>query len=279
LSMPMNDHQSHMMDLIQKASARKGWKIISNQYGNLRKPKVKLECSRGHKFELAPRSLIDEHPVCHECRNLDFQVGRFTEIRELAHSLGYECISGISEFKNERSRLRFRCQLGHEWTWQARVVFKQSSCPECSQIKHDQEMLQPFLAKIQEQGGKLVSCGYLGSRATHEIECGQGHRFLNSPSNILRGQWCQHCKGLAPKSIEEIRKFAESLGWKLLSNEYINNRSNLTWQCDQGHIFKARWANVQIRKRCPVCNELRPYSIDEMRQIARDHGGECLSEE
>ena len=236
--MKMNDHQKQMTELLEKAASDRGWKVITNHYENLRNPKLKLECSRGHRFELAPRSLLYEKPSCHECRNLEFREGRFAEIRELAISFGYECTSDISEFKNERSRLRFRCTRGHEWPWRARVVFNGSSCPECRQIKHDREMMDPFLAKIHERGGKLISSTYMGSRATHEMECEQGHRFFNSPSNIMRGQWCPVSKGLAPKTIEEIRQFAESLGWKLLSDRYINNRRNLTWQCDKGHVFK-----------------------------------------
>lgn len=139
------------------------------------------------------------------------------------------------------------------------------------------EEMPRLCLKVKEQGGRLISAEYLGSRTPHEFECGQGHRFWNSPTNIIRGQWCPHCKGLAPKTIEELQQFAASLGWELHSQVYVNNRTNLTWECDRGHVFEARWANIQSRKSCPVCHKKKPYGIDEMKRIAREHEGECLS--
>jgi len=279
LIMKMNDHQKQMTELLEKAASDRGWKVVTNHYGNLRNPKIMFECSRGHRFKLAPRSMLYERPVCLECRKHDFREEKFKEIQRLASSAGYECISDISEFKNERSVLWFKCPVGHEWKWQARAVFNGSPCPDCKRTALEEEMQRKFEAKIHEQGGRLIPGRYMGSRLTHEVECAQGHRFWNSPSNIMRGQWCPYCKGLAPKTIEEIRQFAESLGWKLLSKEYVNNRQKLVWQCDKGHIFQATWANIQHRRRCPLCSNSRPYTIDEMKQIASEHDGECLSEE
>jgi hypothetical protein len=66
--------------------------------------------------------------------------------------------------------------------------------------------------------------------------------------------------------IEKVRLAFEAEGFKLLSNEYINNKQPLTYVCPSGHKHKIRW-DVWIRGvRCPYCSGLKKKEINFIRR-------------
>lgn len=83
------------------------------------------------------------------------------------------------------------------------------------------------------------------------------------------------------KSLEYVVKFAkERLNRTCLSAEYKNNKSKLRWMCDTCHYeweasFKAMEKELS---KCPRCLGRVKYTIDDCKKIARERGGECLSE-
>jgi len=54
-------------------------------------------------------------------------------------------------------------------------------------------------------------------------------------------------------TIEEMRKIAKKKGGKCLSKTYKNDRTKLTWQCGDGHIWQAIPTNVRRKAWCPHC--------------------------
>jgi hypothetical protein len=85
-------------------------------------------------------------------------------------------------------------------------------------------------------------------------------------------------------TIDEMREIAKSRGGKCLSKKYINNNTNLSWQCSNGHIWKAVPSNVKSGKWCPKCaiqkrvNSQRG-NIKKMQELAKRKNGKCLSKE
>jgi len=53
-----------------------------------------------------------------------------------------------------------------------------------------------------------------------------------------------------------VKEQIEIEGYKLLSNEYVNNKSKLTIQCPKGHISEISMRNFQQGSRCSVCYNL-----------------------
>ncbi len=78
-------------------------------------------------------------------------------------------------------------------------------------------------------------------------------------------------------TIEEMRKIAQQRGGKCLSSVYIDSKTNLLWQCSEGHQWKAPPAGVKHGSWCLYCAGKAKGTIKEMRQIARERGGKCLS--
>src|SRR6266568_2413557 len=139
----------------------------------------------------------------------------------------------------------------------------------------------------RERGGMVVSKQVPNVRTAVLWECSEGHRWQARFSKVKSGTWCATCAGRGRVTIQDMRRLAAQRFGRCLSRDYVNNRRPLVWRCCGGHVWEAPAGSVnpgQRRKgtwcpRCPRRNTGAPtrLTIEEMRQIARDRGGECLS--
>ncbi len=82
-----------------------------------------------------------------------------------------------------------------------------------------------------------------------------------------------------PVTIEQFRKIATERGGKCLAGVYTNAATKLLWECHKGHQWEAAPYNVKSGTWCPYCARKKKYTIEQMRQLAKEHGGKCLSDE
>lgn len=95
-----------------------------------------------------------------------------------------------------------------------------------------------------------------------------------------KNTWCPYCAGKARLTIEHMHELAHSRGGKCLSDNYVNSKTKLIWQCALGHIWKAIPLSIKNHGTwCNECNGNNIYTIKDMQQLARKKGGECLSTE
>lgn len=118
--------------------------------------------------------------------------------------------------------------------------------------------------------------------------CPRGHVIRTRP-NSLACQFCPTCvlEMSTPASDSRTRKLtlcqvsalAHSRNGRLLSTKYVNARTPLTWRCALGHVWNASVTNVRSSGSwCPECaRRQRKLTIFEMRAMAAELGGECLS--
>jgi hypothetical protein len=137
-----------------------------------------------------------------------------------------------------------------------------------------------FLKHIaRDRGGKCLNKSYLGMENRHTFKCENGHIWDAIPSSIIKGHWCGKCKGVQRRTLEEMQKLALSRGGKCLSAKYVNGRTPLKWRCSKGHAWEAKPNDVVNGTWCPECGGTRRGTIIEMRALAMEHGGQCLSRE
>ena len=136
-----------------------------------------------------------------------------------------------------------------------------------------------------ERGGECLSTAYVNAHTKMKWRCAEGHEWEAKPSSIKNnGTWCPVCA--AAKSgewrkldIEEMRQIAAERGGKCLSTEYVNVNTKLLWECAKGHRWKATPNTVRAGNWCRKCSGLEPLTLEEMQEIAAEHGGKCLSTE
>ncbi len=83
--------------------------------------------------------------------------------------------------------------------------------------------------------------------------------------------------GYPPYTLEDMHQLAQHHGGQCLSTQYVDKRTKLRWQCQHGHIWESAPSNIVPGHWCRICARNNPYTLDEMHQLARDRGGQCLS--
>lgn len=142
----------------------------------------------------------------------------------------------------------------------------------------------------QDRGGKCLSERYKNMRLKLEWECSEGHTWLATPGSIKSNHtWCPVCNLDKRKSgkqsnvrltIDEMQLLAKKHSGKCLSKKYVNIETKLEWECSEGHTWLATPKMIKYQNCwCPVCaHDKQRASINDIIEIAKARGGECLSE-
>ncbi len=79
---------------------------------------------------------------------------------------------------------------------------------------------------------------------------------------------------------EELINIAKTRGGYCLGlSNSVNHPTKYVWKCEKGHTWEAMAGNVKHGTWCPICNtNNHKKSIEEMRDLVRQHNGECLSQ-
>ena len=173
-------------------------------------------------------------------------------IKEIAQSKNGQCVSEF--YINNSTKLYFKCKEGHEW-WATPSKIKIGRwCPECGGSKLLTIALMKKIAA--ERGGKCLSKEYINGKTKLHWQCEKGHEWWATPSSIKnQGSWCQKCHGNFLHNIHMMNDIAKSRGGKCLSDEYVNNSTDLIWECSDGHKFKSKPNKIiSGGSWCPECS-------------------------
>ena len=174
------------------------------------------------------------------------------EMQKIAESRGGKCLS--KEYTNAKTKLKWQCKEGHIWeATPDGIKNKETWCRKCSGSEKLTIEYMHMLA--EERGGKCLSTKYFNAHTKLKWQCEKDHIWDATPHKIKnRGTWCPYCKGKY-QTIEDMRRMATERGGKCLSTEYINNKTNLIWQCKEAHVWKATPDNIKRGQWCPICTK------------------------
>lgn len=233
---------------MQILATKKGGKCISKKYNNSNS-KLTWECSKGHKFEMTPNQVNQNHwcPYC---------AGRGRTIHDMnniAHERGGKCLS--DSFMGMTKKHLWECSKGHQWEAVPDSIRRGSWCPTCMSTKLTIKQMQE-LAVIN--GGRCLSTQYVKAQTKLLWQCSEGHQWLASPSHVTKGSWCPRCAGHG-KTIDDMHRLAAQYGGKCLSEAYVNASTKLHWQCEKGHIWLAAPKRVLEGRWCHECRKLKRH--------------------
>jgi len=174
------------------------------------------------------------------------------EMRSIAEERGGKCLSDT--YVNIQTKLMWECEEGHQWKAIPSSIKSGNWCPHCAgSIKLTIEEMRSIAV---ERGGKCLSDTYVNARTKLMWKCEEGHQWEATPDNIKSSKWCPHCAGKAKLTIEEMHEIAEERGGKCLSDTYVNARTKLTWECEEGHQWETTPDNIKSGTWCKVCYDL-----------------------
>ena len=130
---------------------------------------------------------------------------------------------------------------------------------------------------IESFGYKLLSNEYKNNKTKLKIKCPKGHIFEMSFNSFKNGTRCPKCGGTQKLTYNEVKEYIENFKYKLLSTEYINNRTKLKLECSKGHIFEMTFNNFKNGARCPYCNGNVKLTYNEVKKYIESFGYKLLS--
>lgn len=217
-----------------------------------------------------------------------------TRYADLAVSRGGELLS--TKYIGCRSKLRWRCSLGHEWEALPLNVKNGTWCPTCgwkgSGEKRRGNNLRRGREVAEAAGGRCLETEE-GTATTNALwECSEGHQWRATYSNVtLHKTWCPRCSAkkngerCIADNLSPARRIAADRGGQCLATENFSIHASVEWECSQGHRWSAVYYSVRRGRWCAVCSYVasgvarRADNLGRAREIARARGGECLAME
>ncbi len=78
-------------------------------------------------------------------------------------------------------------------------------------------------------------------------------------------------------TINQMRSIAKIRGGKCLSKYYKNAKSNLTWECSNGHTWKATSSNIKQGTWCPYCGRSNHINEEKCRHVLEQLTGQSFA--
>lgn len=191
----------------------------------------------------------------------------------LARGRGGRCISTV--YLNSTVPLLWQCARGHQWSAIPASIQKGTWCPDCAGVR--KLTLIQMKETARSRGGWCLSKLYRNNATKLEWRCSVGHEWSATPLQVKKGHWCPFCARVARLSLPLLQRIAGQKGGRCLSLAYVNSSHPVRWKCAAGHEWLARAHSIRAGNWCPVCAHNQRLRLEEMRQIARDRGGRCLS--
>ncbi len=256
---------------LRRIAVLKGGQCLSHEYLNSSK-RLRWKCAVGHEWVVRPSSVKAGSwcPVCAHNQRLKLE-----EMQKIARERGGRCLS--TNYKNGRTPLVWVCRHGHYWKASPANVKSGTRrrgtwCRQCYNqrrrfyAKHNIEKMRKLAIA---RSGTCLSTEYISSKAKLIWRCAQGHRWQALPTSVVQGTWCPLCARNQRLGLSELQDIASSRGGACLSEEYLNERTALSWRCSYGHRWKATPSKVKRGSWCPFCAIIHRRSKWTLRRVSR----------
>lgn len=230
---------------------------------------------------MLPKKSSDEiFEICGHIKNAPWKID---EVICLAESWGYEVLDDY--YINSRATMELSCpnkeHLKFFVTWMR--FLQGSGCKLCSNATAwSVELINHQAEKL---GYKIDISSYTKSIDRYDFACPKGHLFKMAWHNFInKGQRCPECGPYTKWNIDNVKKYAISHDYEVLSPRYNKGSEKLRILCPNSHVFKLRWGDFVRGIRCGKCygetrgNSTRLSKVDILDELEK-YGYSLLSSE
>ena len=182
---------------VKKYFEEEGYVLLSLIYVNSKEP-LEVICPRGHFTNTLSFSNFKTGNRCKKCAIIDThneQRHSYDYVKEYIESFGYTLLS--TEYESAKKLLLVQCDKKHKPYDVSFDNFKTGyRCPKCGIVssseknKHSYEYVKNYL---DNDGYKLLSETYEGSREKIKILCPNNHEWDVTFDNFQQGNRCPYC--------------------------------------------------------------------------------------
>lgn len=246
------------LEFCKKLAISKHGECLTSKYMNV-DTKIHWRCARGHEFRRSLRAVKTLELWCETCAKAD----QLSLCNQEAMRRGGLCLS--QEFVKSKSKLLWRCALGHEWEAPWARIQRGGWCRRCHSKSLTAGQIEKCRSHAEKLAGKFLSDTYENSNVKYLWECSEGHQWLAKWSNVSQGKWCPDCAGRR-QTIDDLIKFAKTKNGECLSDRYNTHDAKYRWRCSEGHEWSSSWGSIKHNGSwCPECSNSFAYLGEEGR--------------
>lgn len=238
------------------SEVKKSGYILLSEYVN-NKEKVKIQCDKGHIYEVAPTA-FDRGNRCSKCAGLDPEETK-KDFYKLIEKNGHIALTDYIK-ASEKVLIDFRCEHKPHWMRPNSYKSKGSGCPLCG---IDSRANKKFLKSekdfkdLVEKNGHILISEYKGMREKVQIDfqCEHEPYWISATSYYHRESGCIKCAGKCPELAKEelYNKIKENN--HIVLSEYKGANEKILIHFDCSH--EPHWIRPTSYKNghgCPQCN-------------------------
>jgi len=257
------------LDKCRAIAKEKGGECLSVNYVNT-KTKLEWKCSKGHVWKANPINVVYKGKWCPECSgNKKLTINHAID---LAIERGGVCLS--SSYKNSSGLLDWKCKFGHQWSANYNNVKRGSWCPYCVCL-FGETVVRIHLERYFESRFVKTRPSWLNGLELDGYAKNLGIAFeYNGPQHSDKKHIFYDDSIIVRDAIK--RKLCEENGVILFDIDYVkrNEISEIQKAVNKSlndHGFESKAVKIDE-------SQIYPYKIEECRLLAKERGGECLSD-
>lgn len=266
---------------MQTLALERGGACLSTDYPKGRNKKIRWKCSEEHEWESSPAAVKHAGQWCPTCStglgerfcrgmfeavfNEAFPKARLSWLR---NSRGNQMeLDGYSE------RLELAFEYHGIQHYKTTTFFHQKS---------------PLAKRVHDDAEKIDLCGRNGVtlfEIPYSVERSSLQKFIyekcvefgisveqKSPIDLAKINY------YPKKRLAEMHAVAASRGGECLATHYATMTTPITWRCSSGHTWDCEFHYIKNKDQwCPECAGNRKLTLDDIHNLARKRGGECLA--
>jgi hypothetical protein len=191
-------------------------------------------------------------------------------IKKLLLTDGYTL---TSEYISYHTPFTYTCKEGHIGKSSLPNWLKGARCKVCAGQVVTYAQVK---ASFEREGYTLLSTDYVNRVTPLHFICPSGHAHTITWSSWSQGRRCAIDSGHYI-DFDMVKKSFKERNYILLSTEYINNTTKLSYICPVGHNGKITWSDWHSGCGCNICGGTKRYSYEEVADKFHVEGYTLLS--
>jgi len=168
-----------------------------------------LDESCGHSWHATTDNVIRGRRGCPECANR----AQLVDVDEAAYG-----VTRVSKVVGKKKPSTFRCLAegcSHEWVTTFENIERGGKCPACFARKREGEIAE-MRAALLKRDIELLECTHKSDKKSRFRCLKDGHEWTTVIYDVMQGQGCRVCAGLARVTAEDVVRRLEGRDIELL---------------------------------------------------------------
>ena len=135
-------------------------------------------------------------------------------------------------------------------------------------------------SRFEECGYRLLDTEYINSQQNLNYICDNGHTTSMRFNDFQQGKRCGKCRNRGLFVLEDVVKYVEEHGCKLLTSQFLNMSQELDYICVCGQQITKSFTQFRLFPLCKECGtEKTRHNIEDVKKLFEENNCKLLETE